>query len=200
MGKIIKLPIPRAVIQDTSNYKGQSGPITNQKHLKALRRHAVPPGGVLNPYGCYGNTRKQRYRITWFGLKLKPALREEALKRNRIKMQQKKAIQLELHELQALARENATAAMHTLVEIMKNKRAPEANRIAASAVVLDRGYGKASQVSITASVTNGKADNLDSTELDKRIGRALKRVEDLTNRTPKAGTGQKRPVDLRKYN
>lgn len=195
--KIIPLPLPQVV---PSHRKGNAGPVRSANRLKALRNYAVPPGGVLNPYGCYGNTRKQRYRITWFGLKLKPAFREEALKRNRIKMQQKKAIQLELHELQALARENATAAMHTLVEIIKNKRAPEANRIAASAVILDRGYGKASQVSITASVTNGKADNLDSTELDKRISRALKRVEDLTNRTPKAGTGQKRPVDLRKYN
>jgi len=195
--KIIPLSLPKVV---PSNRKGNAGPVRSASRLRALRQHGVPPGCVLNPYGCYGNTRKQRYRITWFGLKLKPAFREEALKRNRIKMQQKKAIQLELHELQALARENATAAMHTLVEIVKNKRAPEANRIAASAVILDRGYGKASQVSITASVTNGKADNLDSTELDKRISRALKRVEDLTNRTSKAGPGQKRPVDLRKYN
>src|SRR5258705_128252 len=151
MSKIITLPLPRVV---PGNYKGgNTGPVRSQNRLKALRNYAVPPGGVLNPYGTYGNTRKQRYRITWFGLKLKPALREEALKRNRVKMQQKRAIQLELHELQALARENATAAMHTLVEIVKNKRAPEANRIAASAVILDRGYGKASQVSITASVT-----------------------------------------------
>ena len=196
--KIIPLPLPR-VVSRVGNI-GTTGRTPNANILKTLRKFAVPPGGVLNPYGTYGNTRKQRYRITWFGLKLKPALREEALKRNRVKMQQKRAIQLELHELQALARENATAAMHTLVEIVKNKRAPEANRIAASAVILDRGYGKASQVSITASVTNGKADNLDSTELDKRISRALKRVEDLTNRTSKAGPGQKRPVDLRKYN
>ena len=196
MAKIFLLPLPRVVPK--IGHQGPQ-PIRSQKRLNALCKHAVPPGGVLNPYGMYGNTRKQRYRITWFGLKPKPALREDALKRNRIKLQQKKALQLELHELQALARENATAAMRTLIEIAKNKRAPEANRIAASAVILDRGYGKASQVSITASVTNGKADNLDSTELDKRISRALKRVEDLTNRTPKAGTGQKRPADLRKY-
>jgi len=196
--KIIPLRLPH-VVPRVRNI-GTTGRTPNANMLKVLRKFAVPPGGVLNPYGTYGNTRKQRYRITWFGLKLKPALREEALKRNRVKMQQKRAIQLELHELQALARENATAAMHTLVEIVKNKRAPEANRIAASAVILDRGYGKASQVSITASVTNGKADNLDSTELDKRISRALKRVEDLTNRTPKAGSSQKRPVNLRLYN
>ncbi len=198
MSKIIPLRLPEVVAR-VGNYKS-TNPVRSASRLKALRQYAVPPGGVLNPYGCFGNTRKQRYRITWFGLKLKPALREEALKRNRIKMQQKKAIQLELHELQALARENATAAMHTLIEIAKNKRAPEANRIAASAVILDRGYGKSSQMTITANVSNGKADNIDSTELDKRISRALKRVEDLTNRTPKAGTGQKRPVDLRKYN
>jgi hypothetical protein len=199
MGNIIPLRLPRAILLDTSNYKGNSAPRT-QKQLNALRKWAVPPEGVLNPYGHYGNTRKQRYRNTWFGRTPKPALREEALKRNRVKLQQRKAIQLELHELQALARENATAAMQTLIEISKNKRAPEANRIAASSVILDRGYGKSSHVNITASVGNGKADSIDSTELDKRIGRALKRVEDLTNRTPKAGTGQKRPADLRKYN
>jgi|SRR5882724_623052 len=199
MVKIIRLETPQVVPRDKTNYKGNPG-TPSQLSLRNLRKHAVPPGGVLNPYGHYGNSRRQRYRITWFGLKLKPALREEALKRNRIKLQQKRAVQLELHELQALARENATAAMRTLIEIVKNKRAPEATRIAASAVILDRGYGKASQTTITASITNGKADNLNSTELDNRISRALKRVEDLTNRTPKAGTSQKRPANLRLYN
>lgn len=202
MGNIIRLQTPQVVPRQYPNGRpvGAPGPITSQKKLKALRKHAVPAGGVLNPYGRYGNTHRQRYRITWFGLKLKPALREEALKRTRIKLQQKRAIQLELHELQALARENATAAMLTLIEISTNKRAPEATRIAASAVILDRGYGKTSQTTITASINNGKADILDSADLDRRIGRALKRVEDLTNRAPKAGTGQKRPIDLRKYN
>lgn len=123
------------------------------------------------------------------------------MQRNRVKLEVKQAIALEAHELQALARRSATAAMKTLIEISKNKRAPEATRIAASAVILDRGYGKASQTSITANVTNhGKTKEIDSTELDTRIRSALKRVEDLTNRAPKAGASKKRPADLRKYN
>ena len=122
------------------------------------------------------------------------------MKRKRLKLQEKKAIALEAHELQQLARENATLAMQTLIEISSNLRAPEATRIAASQVILDRGYGKASQTSITARVADDKASAIDATELDTRIGRALKRVEELTNRTPKAGTGKKRPSDLRQLN
>lgn len=177
-----------------------AGRVMGQKQLNALFRSAVPPGEVLNPYGKYGNTRRSRYRITYFGLKLKTSFREAGMKRKRIKMLTKKAIALEAHELQQLARENATVAMSTLIEISKNKRAPEATRIAASAVILDRAYGKASQTSITANIGNGKTSDIDSGELDNRISRALKRVEDLTNRAPKAGASQKGPVNLRQHN
>ena len=172
--------------------------------LKVLKKYAVPPGGVLNPYGHYGNTRRGRYRATWFKLKLKPALREEAMKRTvrreRIRLQVKKALALEAHELQLRARENANLAMDTLIEIASSKHAPEATRIAASSVILDRAYGKATHTSITASVTNGKASEVDSTELDKRAAQALKRIEELTDRTPKKGTGKERLIDIRKYN
>lgn len=181
------------------NRKSSSKPMT-QKKLNALRDHAVPPGAVLNPYGQCGNTRRARYRATYFGYTHKPAWREFALKRKRIEMKEKVAIALEAHELQSLARKNATLAMQTLIEISQNKRAPEATRIAASSVILDRGYGKASQTSITASVIDGKAKDINSAELDTRINRALKRVEDLTNRAPKAGPSKERPADIRKLN
>ena len=168
-----------------------------QNRLRQLKAHAVPAGKSLNPYGRFGNTHRSRYRL---GDLDHLALRPEAMKRNRLRLKVKKAVALEAHELQALARENATAAMQTLIEISKNKRAPEATRIAASAVILDRGYGKASQTSITANVTNGKASDITSDELDKRVTSALKRVEELTNRARKAGTSQKRPTNLREYN
>lgn len=172
----------------------------SQKQLRALKRYAVPEGKVLNPYGKFGNCRRSRYRATYFKLELKPAWREKAMKRKRLKLKEKRAIALEAHELQRIARQNATLAMDTLVEISGNPRAPEATRIAASSVILDRAYGKASQTSITANVSNGKTADLDANELDTRISRALKRVEDLTTRAPKAGTSQKRPVNLREYN
>lgn len=168
--------------------------------LKVLYRFRVPPGGVLNPYGKLGNTRRAQYRATYFGRTYKKGLREDAMKRKRIKLQEKKAIALEAHELQQIARENATLAMQTLVEISGNSRAPEATRIAASAVILDRAYGKASQTSITANVSNGKKSDLDSTELDKRINQALKRAEELTNRAPKAEPSEERPADVHKLN
>lgn len=190
------LPSKRGGVRVAKNGKKIGRPFgskVSQKQLNALRKHGVPPGAVLNPYGHYGNSRRSRYRETYFNLELKPAFREAALRRKRAILKEKKAIALEQHELQQIARENATLAMNTLTEIARNKRAPEATRIAASSVILDRAYGKASQTSITASVTNGKESDITGAELDKRIGQALKRVEDLTNRTPKAGTGKKRP-------
>lgn len=173
--------------------------VTSQKQLRALKRGAVPEGGVLNPYGHYGDCRRSRYRATYFKLKLKPALREASMKRKRARLKIKAAIALEAHELQQMARENATLAMETLTEIARNQRSPEASRIAASTVILDRAYGKASQTSITANVTNGKENEIDGVELDKRINSALKRVEELTNRAPKKGKSKDRPSDLRKY-
>lgn len=196
------LPTVRSGVRVAKNGKKIGRPFgskVSQKQLNALRRGCVPPGGVLNPYGYYGNTRRARYRATYFNLKLKPALREAALRRKRAILKEKKAIALEQHELQQIARENATLAMNTLTEIARNKRAPEATRIAASSVILDRAYGKASQTSITASVTNGKESDITGAELDKRISQALKRVEDLTNRTPKTRTRKKRSADLRKH-
>lgn len=202
--KILKLKFPNTPIVAPRICRSKMGPpkgcYRTNKQLLALKRGAVPAGKVLNPYGKSGNTQRGRYRATYFKLKLKPAWRPEALKRKRIKLQIKKAIALEAHELQQIARENATLAMNTLTEIAKNKRAPEATRIAASSVILDRAYGKASQTSITASIGNGKNSDLDSTELDRRVKQALKRVEELTDRTRKAPASPKRPVDIRKYN
>ena len=194
--KLFRAPLPSL----NRNGNGRAEYKPSQKLLRALKKHAVPEGGVLNPYGSLGDTRRMRYRVTYFNMKLKPALREKAMKRNRVIMQQKRALALEAHELQQMARENATLAMETLVEISGNKRAPEATRIAASAVILDRAYGKASQTSITARVTDGKASDITADELDKRVTQTLKRVEALTNRTPKAGKSPKRPTNLREYN
>ena len=193
--KIFPGPLPNPLAKRIGRQPGYK-PHPNQ--LKSLMAFAVPEQAVLNPYGHYGNCRRSKYRATFFKLKLKPAYREmRKMKRKRLKLEQKKAVALELHELQKMARESATLAMETLIEISSNKRAPEANRIAASAVILDRAYGKASQTTISANVSHGKASDIDSTELDTRISRALKRVEELTNRTPKAGPGKERPVDLR---
>jgi hypothetical protein len=181
-----------------ANLKVYPGGVKSQVHLNSLWNHAVKAGGVLNPYGRNGNTHYGRRRVWWKDPS--KAFKELGLKRKRVKLEAKKAHILEAHELQRMARENATLAMETLIEISKDKAAPQATRIAASSVILDRAYGKSSQTSITAKITDEKATNIDSTELDTRISRALKRVEDLTNRTPKAGKSPKRPTNLREYN
>lgn len=182
--KVWKDPIGRAA-KISAAHKGKP---KNQNQLRALRAGAVPAGKALNPYGSYGNTYRSRYRLgdldhlSW---------RPEAMKRKRLKLKAQKARALEAHELQLKARENSDLAMNTLIEIAGNTRAPEATRIAAATAIMDRGYGKASQTSITASVSGGKASDLNADELDKRTQQALKRVEELTNRTRKAGPGKK---------
>ena len=162
--------------------------------LRILKKYAVPPKGVLNPYGCYGcSDGNDKDHL---------ALRPQAMERKRVRLAvtKHKLRALEAHELQLIARESAENAMATLKEICKNKRAPEATRIAASAVILDRGYGKASQTSITANVTNGKARNITADELNRQTTAALKQVEKLTKQTPKERASAERPTDLRKYN
>lgn len=54
--------------------------------------------------------------------------------------------------LREAARQYTTAALKTLVEVMKNKKAASAARVTAAVAVLDRAYGKpAQQVDLTNS-------------------------------------------------
>ena len=179
------LPSERKGGRGNPTFWGQISP-GQLNRIRALRDGAVPAGRVLNPYGKLGNTFRARYRLG-----KRDSWRALSLERKRLKLRDQKAVALEAHELQQLARENATLAMQTLIEISKNTRAPEATRIAASSVILDRGYGKASQTSITASIGNGKTSDLTADELDKRVSKALGRVEELTKRTPQAGKSKK---------
>lgn len=176
-----KFPLPKnPLAPKRTPYLRKTPFVMHQNLLNGLRLSQIRPGEKYN----------NRY----------PVRMEKVMKRNRIALRKQRAHALEAHELQQLARENATMAMSTLIEICKNKRAPETCRIAASVVLMDRGYGKASQTSITASVSNVKATEINATELDKRIDHALRRVEELTNRTPKTGTSSDGPADIRKYN
>lgn len=165
-----------------------------QDQLKGLAKCLIKRGEVVNPYGCVGRERgKYRYGI-------RVGSRDGCLKKRREKILEARARALEVHELQEMARVNATRAMRNLIDIMSNPRSPEAARIAAAAIVLDRGYGKASQTNINANVNaNGKENEIDSSTLDDRIGRALKRVEELTGGARKAAAGKKRSSDVRKY-
>lgn len=167
----------------------------NLNKLRALRKTGVPRNKILNPHGRAGvEGREDKDAIVG------PAWKPEKIRRKREKLKWERERALEMHELQELARQSARGALETLVEISGNKRAPEAARIAASVSVLDRGYGKASNTTITANVSNGKAADLTGDELDRRVKQALKRVEDLTRRTPQKAEGPRKPSDLRKLN
>lgn len=48
-------------------------------------------------------------------------------------------------ELKEIAKAQTPAAIRTLVEVMKSKKAPAAARVAAAQAVLDRGHGKPHQ-------------------------------------------------------
>jgi hypothetical protein len=185
----------------------------SQKQLAALRRNRPPVGKCLNPFGQRGFKSQSQYTGKTLNgrvreIMIDPDKRPErpmvhnraTMMKKRLRLKREKERALEAHELQQLARENATLAMNTLIEISGNKRAPEATRIAASQVILDRGFGKATQTSISASVTNGKTNELDGDELQRRIDTALKRTEELIRRGSKKAPSQKGSSDLRKLN
>ena len=167
----------------------------NLNNLWEFGQHADAPS--INPYGKASEDKVLEMAEN----DPKPSMRERAMRKRRVRLEVKKRHALEAHELQRMARENALTAMKTLIEISENDRAPESTRIAASQAILDRGYGKSSQTSITANVTNhAKASEITADELDTRVRQALQRAEDLTNRTRKAPEGQKRSSDLHKLN
>ncbi len=105
----------------------------------------------------------------------------------------------EVREIQEMARKMASTAMRVMEEIMCNEEAPEAARIAAGQVILERGYGKATQTSINAVIdSNGKPSEVTARELDTRVAEALKRVENLTGGAPEAADSKEQPADIRK--
>ncbi len=59
-----------------------------------------------------------------------------------------------LAEVRELARTRTTAALETLAEIMGNRKAPPASRVAAAVAILDRGWGKPEQT-ISAEIDHG---------------------------------------------
>ena len=180
-----------------NNYKGcfEKGQEFQPSIIAGRWKGAVKPGEVLNPWGCKGKPKRKMWRGQLAGS------RDASMEKKREKIEDRKALILEARELQELARTNASAAMKRLVKIIQSDNAPEAAQIAAAQVILDRGYGKASQTNINASInTDGKTAEIDSSELDNRITKALERVEAITRGAVKAPAGKKRPVDLRKCN
>jgi hypothetical protein len=164
-------------------------------HPNQLR--ALSRSGNVNPYGRAGNREPDldpRANVDHL------STRPNAMKRKRVMIKDQRKRAIEMHELQKLARENAVEAMEALIDILKDPRSPHPSRIAAASVVLDRGYGKASQTTISANIGNGTTKELTGDELERRIGAALKRVEAITTGASKAGTSKAGSGHLRKLN
>ncbi len=194
----IKLPGKVGPPFGSKNNKTGKGGIGERLHTPAIingrLRAAIKPGDVLNPYGNLGRYRG-KYKL---GLRVGSRDNGPRIRRKRKFLKEQAALAIELHELQEIAKKNAGAAMVTLAEIMKSPKSPEQARIAAAGLILARAYGKASQTNINANVnTDGKTAEVDPNELDKRITKALERVEHLTGRAKQAPESEERPPDIR---
>lgn len=117
-------------------------------------------------------------------------------KRARVRL--KETVAKEVRDIQNLARKFALAGIEEAAKIAGSSSSKDSDKLAAINLLLDRAFGKATQTSINAVLdANGKPSEVTGKELDERIAEALKRVEDLTGRAPKAPKGQKRPDNIR---
>jgi hypothetical protein len=117
-------------------------------------------------------------------------------KRKRLKLYE--TVAREQREIQELARKGAKAVMERL-QLIAEQSPNETAAISAGLVILDRGYGKATQTNVNATLdANGKATDISGKELDARIQKVVERLEGITGRAPKAPKSEDKSVDLRK--
>jgi hypothetical protein len=117
-------------------------------------------------------------------------------KRARVRL--KETVAKEVRDIQNLARKFALAGIEEAAKIAGSPSSKDSDKLAAINLLLDRAFGKATQTSINAVLdANGKPSEVTGKELDERIAEALKRVEDLTGRTPKTPKSEKRLDDIR---
>ena len=69
-----------------------------------------------------------------------------------------------LTDIRSMARNHTAKALSTLASIMNEAKAPAAARVAAAQALLDRGWGKATQV-VEATVNNVDASRVSDLEL-----------------------------------
>lgn len=166
----------------------------------------ILPGETRNPEGCFGTRREtvkmlkgrylavvrmQKYnrggRIRKMKNPKKPGRSPEGLK-----------LALDARAIQEMARKHAPDAIKAMAEIIKSKVASDLAKISASNALLDRGYGKALQTNVNATVnTDGSAKEIDGEELDRRVKEVLGRVERITKRKREKIKSEDQPADIR---
>ena len=146
-------------------------------------RYSARPGEVRNPYGRRGS----------------PVQSPPKRPRRRTRLQLK--IVTELREVQEACKGSALDVIQAFKEIVANPTSTDQAKIQAGLALLDRAYGKAAQTNINASVdANGKTNEINAAELDKRIREALERIETATRGKAEAPKGEEQPADVRKLN
>ena len=140
------------------------------------------------------------------GKKLKQVDGTMKLSNEKISEQRKRQLKVKLtvakeaREVQDMARQTAVQALETIKDILMNGER-DSDKLSAANMVLERAYGKATQVNVNDNVNrNGSSKEVGAAELDKRIETALGRVEELAGRAPKPSKGTQRPVNLRQRN
>ena len=167
----------------------------------------ILPGECWNPTGKNGIEKDPNVAVHKFGglikyyadktkgVYMKSTVRKQ--KRTRVEV----SIVKEAREIQDIARRSAPEALKALDTILKSEVASDMAKIAAANTILDRGYGKSTQVNVNASVnTDGKPQEIDGKELDKRIISTLNRVEAITGRKREKIQSEERPADVRVLN
>jgi uncharacterized membrane protein YccC len=119
----------------------------------------------------------------------------ERANRNKVRL----TVAKEAREIQEMARKSAAQAMDVAREILANPLERASDRLAAGNFITERAYGKATQTNVNAQVdANGDTKAVSAKELDQRIEKAIRGVEELTGRTGKPDPSSQRPVNVRK--
>ncbi len=86
-------------------------------------------------------------------------------------------------EIRALARQHTQSALEALVQIVGDKKAPAAARVAAASHILDRGYGRPeSKLDATIETANPGGPRLDPDKLTQEDWAALEALRPMLER------------------
>lgn len=179
--------------------KGLGGPYMRPGNWMAAAKFMNPESHKRRMYGL---VKKWKGRVVMKQERKKDGVKRRASEQKRLqinpRLRLKVTASLEAREIMEIARTHATAAMERLATIVNDPNSPEGVAIAASAVILDRAYGKAQQTNTNVNVdANGKTEEINGTELAKRVDDALKQVEKLANGNRKAPKSKPELIDLR---
>lgn len=115
--------------------------------------------------------------------------------RNKVRL----TVAKEAREVQEMARRSAAQAMEIARAIMADPLERASDRLAAVNFITERAYGKATQTNVNAQVdTNGDKKAVSAKELDQRIEKAIRGVEELTGRAGKPNPSPDRSTHVRK--